>query len=54
MPLRVLNGALITHPILGIGSSFQVNRFYEPGAARMPEVSDKTVWTKMQALGTTR
>jgi chemotaxis family two-component system sensor kinase Cph1 len=54
MPLRVLNGALITHPIVGTGSSFQVNRFYEPGAARMPDVSDKAVWAKLQALGTNR
>jgi len=54
MPLRVLNGALITHPIVGIGPSFQLNRFYEPGAARMPEVADKAVWAKMQALGATR
>ena len=54
MPLRVLNGALITHPIVGMGPSFQLNRFYEPGAARMPEVADKAVWAKMQALGATR
>jgi len=50
MPLQVLNGALVTHPIVGIGTSFQLNQFYEPNTTRLPAVSDKAVWAKLHAL----
>lgn len=51
MPLKVLNGALVTHPIAGTGSGeFTASPFYEPAVAALPEVDEAAVHDKLRTL----
>jgi len=50
MPLKVLNGALVTHPIASIGGEFQENPFYEPAVTALPDTDDPIVLAKLQSL----
>lgn len=50
MPLTVLNGALVTHPIVGIDGAFQNNPFYESSVTALPDADHRTVLYKLQSL----
>ena len=53
MPLAVLDGALATHPIAGVGikGTFCQNPFYDPGASTLNAVaSDRMVRRKLRAV----
>jgi hypothetical protein len=39
MPLKVLNGALLTHPVAGVKGRFQRNPFFRPEVATLPNVA---------------
>jgi hypothetical protein len=50
MPLAVLNGALLTHPIVGARGHYGANQFYDPAATRAPEIDAGDVLGKLARL----
>ena len=50
MPLRVLNGALATHPLVGIGGAFQASPHYDSTVTTVPRVSDRLAKTRLELL----
>jgi two-component system, chemotaxis family, sensor kinase Cph1 len=49
MPLNVLNGALVTHPIAGVNGRFRTNPYYSPDA-HTPPARGADVRAKLRAL----
>jgi two-component system, chemotaxis family, sensor kinase Cph1 len=49
MPLNVLNGALVTHPIAGVNGRFKANPYYSANATELP-ASGADVPAKLRAL----
>jgi hypothetical protein len=54
MPLKVLNGALVTHPIAGINGDFQQSPFYDPAVTTLPDADATSVVAKLAALQRTK
>ena len=50
MPLEVLNGALLTHPIAGARGHYRANRFYDPAATRSTSIESADVLLKLAGL----
>ena len=50
MPLEILNGALVTHPIAGLGGEFRDNPFYEPTVTALPEIDNWTARARLASL----
>jgi hypothetical protein len=53
MPFEILNGALVTHPLVGLDGHFQRNPFYEPEVTAMPHAEAPAVIAKLQSLSPT-
>jgi chemotaxis family two-component system sensor kinase Cph1 len=50
MPLQVLNGALMTHPIVGVNGDFDKNPFYDATVTSLREADDQSVLTNLSML----
>ena len=50
MPLEVINGALVTHPIAGSNGIYSANRFYDPATTRSPGIDPTEVLGKLAQL----
>ena len=50
MPLEVLNGALLTHPIAGAHGHYSANQFYDPATTRPTRVETADVLGKLARL----
>jgi hypothetical protein len=50
MPLEVLNGALLTHPIAGAHGRYSANRFYDPTIAALTRSDPTEVLGKLAQL----
>jgi hypothetical protein len=51
MPLEVLNGALLTHPIAGTHGHYSANQFYDPTTIRPASIGPSDVLGKLARLG---
>ena len=54
MPLDVINGALVTHPIVGSNGHYRSNPFYDSETIDTAEVPDADVLTRLDQLERTR
>jgi hypothetical protein len=50
MPLEVLNGALLTHPVAGSHGRYSANRFYDPRASGPTGINPTEVLGKLAQL----
>ena len=50
MPLEILNGALLTHPIAGAHGHYSANRFYDPAPTRPTSIEPADVLGKLARL----
>ena len=50
MPLEVLNGALLTHPIAGAHGHYSANQFYDPATTRPTRIETADVLGKLARL----
>ena len=50
MPLEVLNGALLTHPIAGAHGHYSANQFYDPATTRPTSIDPADVLEKLARL----
>jgi hypothetical protein len=50
MPLEVLNGALLTHPIAGAHGHYSANQFYDPATTRPARIETADVLGKLARL----
>jgi hypothetical protein len=50
MPLEVLNGALLTHPIAGAHGHYSANQFYDPATTRPTSIEPADVLGKLARL----
>jgi hypothetical protein len=50
MPLEVLNGALLTHPIAGAHGHYSANQFYDPATTRPTSIDPADVLGKLARL----
>ena len=50
MPLEVLNGALLTHPIAGAHGHYSANQFYDPATTRPIRIETADVLGKLARL----
>ncbi len=50
MPLRVIDGALCTHPVIRAGATYQPNQFYDPGVRSLPIADETAVANKLAHL----
>jgi hypothetical protein len=50
MPLKVLNGALMTHPIIGVNGAFEKCPFYDDTVTSLPDADDASVLSKLSTL----
>jgi hypothetical protein len=50
MPLEVLNGALLTHPIAGAHGHYSANEFYDPATTGPPSIEPADVLGKLARL----
>jgi hypothetical protein len=50
MPLKLLNGALVTHPIAGFPDAVATNPFYDDRATTMPSDDDRVIDARLQSL----
>ena len=50
MPLEVINGALLTHPIAGAHGHYATNRFYDPATTRPTSIDPADVRGKLARL----
>ncbi len=50
MPLEVLNGALLTHPIAGAHGHYSANQFYDPATTRPTRIETADVLGKLAWL----
>ncbi len=50
MPLEVINGALLTHPIAGAHGHHSANQFYDPAATRPTSIDPADVLGKLARL----
>ena len=51
MPLEVINGALLTHPIAGAHGHYSANQFYDPATTRPTSIDPADVLGKLARLG---
>ena len=54
MPLDVINGALVTHPIVGSNGHYRSNPFYDSETIDTAAVPDADVLTRLDQLERTR
>ena len=50
MPLEVINGALLTHPIAGAHGHYSANQFYDPATTRPTSIDPADVLGKLARL----
>ena len=50
MPLEVINGALLTHPIAGAHGHYSANQFYDPATTRPTSIDSADVLGKLARL----
>jgi len=50
MPLEVINGALLTHPIAGAHGRYSANKFYDPATTRPTSIDPADVLGKLARL----
>jgi hypothetical protein len=50
MPLEVINGALLTHPIAGVHGHYGTNQFYDPATTRPTSIDPADVLGKLARL----
>lgn len=50
MPLEVINGALLTHPIAGAHGHYSANQFYDPATTRSASIEPADVLGKLARL----
>ena len=50
MPLRVVNGALMTHPVVGAPTEYRRNPYYKPSVRSLETSDDRSVRRKLAAL----
>ena len=50
MPLEVINGALLTHPIAGAHGHYSANKFYDPATTRPTSIDPADVLGKLARL----
>ena len=50
MPLEVINGALLTHPIVGAHGHYSANQFYDPATTRPTSIEPAEVLGKLARL----
>ena len=50
MPLDIINGALVTHPVAGSHGHYSPNPFYDPATTRLPAVADHDVLHRLAQL----
>ena len=50
MPLEVINGALLTHPIAGAHGHYSANQFYDPATTRPTSIESADVLGKLARL----
>ena len=50
MPLEVINGALLTHPIAGAHGHYSANQFYDPATTRPTRIEPADVLGKLARL----
>jgi hypothetical protein len=50
MPLAVVNGALATHPVVGVHGRYGVNTFYDPDTTGIQAIDDASVLARLAQL----
>jgi hypothetical protein len=54
MPLRVVNGALRTHPVVGAPDAYRRNPYYKPTVRSLETTDDRSVRRKLASLRRSR